>query len=354
MIKDEEGFLYPEIDKKLCIECGKCSEICPVGKSTTNDDNVEAYMAYSNDENIREKSSSGGVFSLLAEYVLGKGGIVVGCALSEDCHTAHHIIIEDKSDLYKLRGSKYVQSTIGNTFIKVKKVLQNGRQALFSGTPCQIAGLKSFLGKSYSNLLLVDVICHGTPSPLVWEKYVDFREKSENSKTKKVSFRDKSKGWKNYSLSIDFNNGSVYKGSITEDLYLKGFVLNYYLRPSCYNCSFKNDNYYSDMTLADFWGVNRIAGDKNDNKGISLVLLHSSNGKSAFKSIQDYCYSEKAEFSDAIKSNPSYLKSVPNNKIRKHFFQDLTKNEINIVLKKYCGDSIFTKVRCKIYNMFGG
>ncbi len=354
MVKDNEGFVYPEINEKVCIDCGKCSRVCPVGQNKVHIDEPETYMAYSVDETVRKNSSSGGIFTLLAERVLEKDGIVVGCALTEDCRTAHHVIIENKSDLYRLRGSKYVQSMVEDTLNRVKTELKNGRRVLFSGTPCQIAGLKSFLDKTYNNLLTVDVICHGTPSPLVWEKYVDFREKKANSKTNKVMFRNKVKGWKNYSLSFDFDNGSVYSSSITDDLYLKGFVLNYYLRPSCYNCSFKSQNYYSDITLADFWGINRIFSEENDDKGISLVLLHNSNGKHAFDSIQDFCYSKKVVFDEAIKSNPSYFNSVPNNNIRKHFFHDLEKKKINSVLNKYCGNSFVTKIRRKIYNIFGG
>ena len=202
MKPDYEKFLYPVIDEQACIHCGKCEEVCPVKNKVQRDDGIkpEAYALVIGDEDIRRESSSGGAFTVLADYVLDKGGVVFGVGLSEDCRVVTHMAIDNKDELFRLRGSKYVQSSIGRSYQEIKNLLECHRPVLFSGTPCQVEGLKKYLGKEYEELLTADLICHGVPSQYVWNKYLDYREKVSGATVRRTYFRHKKYGWNTYSL----------------------------------------------------------------------------------------------------------------------------------------------------------
>lgn len=353
MTVDEEGFWYPIVDKDKCIDCGMCEKSCPILNKANRKKSFDAkiYGAYSNSESIRINSSSGGTFSELATSVLEKNGAVFGCTMNDDFSFAKHIKVEDVDDLSKLQGSKYLQSDTNITFEEVKNCLQNGQEVLYSGTPCQIAGLKSYLGK-YSkdyNLTTVDIICHGVPSSAVWNCYKSSLEKEFDSTVEKISFRNKSNGWQNYSLSCEFENKKEYKKFAGDDLYLRGFVADYYLRPSCYDCQFKGDNIKSDITLADFWGIDKVNPKFNDDKGASLVVIHSQKGQQIFDEIKDNekitCFSENAE--KGLEYNPSYYNSVKMKSMRKVFFKQFEKNGVE-AFENCCGKSNKTKFIRKI------
>lgn len=353
MTVDEEGFWYPIVDKDKCIDCGMCEKSCPILNKASRKKSFDAkvYGAYSNNESIRINSSSGGMFSELAASVLEKNGAVFGCTMNDDFSFAKHIKVEAVDDLPKLQGSKYLQSDTNITFEEVKNCLQNGQEVLYSGTPCQIAGLKSYLGK-YSkdyNLMTVDIICHGVPSSNVWNCYKSALVKKFDSTVEKISFRNKSNGWQNYSLLCEFENKKEYKKFAGDDLYLRGFVADYYLRPSCYDCQFKGDNIKSDITLADFWGIDKVNPKFNDDKGASLVVIHSQKGQQIFDEIKDNekitFFSENAE--KGLNYNPSYYNSVKMKNMRKVFFKQFEKNGVE-AFENCCGKSNKTKFIRKI------
>lgn len=308
MIYDDEGFLNPRINEENCIGCEACVRVCPLKQVRQPNPKGRAYACINNDENVRLKSSSGGVFSLLATEVINSGGVVFGAAF-DDNFNVHHIDIDSISKLDLLRGSKYVQSRIGSSYAKAKEYLDEGRMVLFSGTPCQIGGLKSFLGKMYDNLILQDIVCHGVPSPLMWQKYIKYRENEAMSMTKKVFFRYKQYGWKMYSVMFEFANGTEYQQIVSKDLFMQGFLKDLYLRQSCYNCNFKSLRRESDLTLADFWGVDRIAPDMFDDKGTSLVFVNSAKGQGLLDKISRKATLKYVDIDVAVKHNLSACQS---------------------------------------------
>ncbi len=345
MKSDEEGFLYPSIDTSACINCGKCEKVCPIlnGKTESPSALQIGYAAYNKDDVIRFKSSSGGIFTLLAEYIIRHGGVVFGAAMTDDCKGVHHIIVESVDDLEKLRGSKYVQSSIEDTYKTAKQMLDLGKFVLFTGTPCQIGGLISYLGKEYENLYTQDIICHGVPSPLVWKEYVEIINTNDPN-PQKVSFRDKTTGWKSYSVKIDYKN-KIYKSLASDDLYINGFLADIYLRPSCYECAFKTVNRQSDITLADFWGINNIHPKMDDNKGTSFVWLHTQKGKTLFENVIDKTTAVEIQPNDAIQHNNSAISSTVMNEKRKSFFQYFHNKRIDDAIYEYTKKNIKQRVR---------
>jgi coenzyme F420-reducing hydrogenase beta subunit len=346
MTKDAEGFEYPKVNHDKCIKCIKCIKICPIINKTMTCNKPAAYACVNNDESIRIQSSSGGVFTILAEQVVDNGGVVFGASFDEDFELKH-CYLDSKDNLEKLRGSKYVQSKIGIAYNQAKEFLDCGRNVLFSGTPCQIGGLKSFLGKSYDNLLSIDIICHGVPSPDVWKKYVKFREKLAGSPVERIAFRCKSEGWKQYSMSLFFKNNTEYRKDRRNDLYMKAFLKNTCLRPSCYACEFKGLNRQSDITLADFWGIQNVLPKMDDDKGTSLVLVNSSIGRLKINEIMERVVCKEVDIHEAIKYNSSAVKSAQMNPKRENFFKDLNILSFDVLVKKYCTDKLSTRVKKK-------
>ena len=344
---DAEGFLYPKIDKEKCINCGKCEKVCPVINEYKDGKKGTAYACINKDESVREKSSSGGVFTLIAEYVLDNGGVVFGTAF-DDKFNVVHIKVDNKEGLDKLRGSKYVQSSIGTTFKQAKDCLEEGRLVLFTATPCQISGLKAYLGRDYDNLITQDIICHGVPSPKVWQKYIAFREKSAGAKTRRMFFRHKKYGWKTYSVLFEFTNNTEYVKILHDDFYMKGFLANLYLRPSCYDCKSKSVFRQSDITLADFWGIKNVLPDMDDDKGTSLVLVNSSKGEQIFEKISEKMNYEMVDIDEALRYNSSAYKSVDMPKKRSVFMENLDKYEFDVLIKKCIPSGPIRKVFRKI------
>jgi coenzyme F420-reducing hydrogenase beta subunit len=282
MQADKEGFLYPVVDKSNCIECGRCEKVCPSINPYDESFPIQIKTFIHSDEKVRSNSSSGGFFSMLATYVLEKGGVVFGARFDEHWNVFHDYI-RTKEQLPLFQGSKYLQSTIGDSYIKAEKFLKEGVVVLFTGTSCQIAGLKTFLRKEYESLLTMDVICHGVPSPIVWNNYLQSIASNKVS-IKSVSFRDKTTGWKNFSFALAKMDNSLFAEPFTKNLYMKGFLNNFYLRPSCYYCPAKKGKANSDFTVGDFWGVDKKYPELDDDKGISIVLINSDKGYSLYKS----------------------------------------------------------------------
>lgn len=342
MQTDEEGFFYPKVNYEDCIKCGKCIKVCPLKNKIKIDNDPISYACINKDELVRLDSSSGGIFTLLAKEVIDRGGVVFGATFNDNFEVVHNVV-ETYDNLNLLRGSKYVQSKIGYTYKKAKEFLKSGREVLFSGTPCQIAGLKSYLEKSYPNLITIDVICHGVPSPYVWHKYIEFRENKAKSKVNHIAFRRKNAGWKQYSISFLYKNNTEYSKINNKDLYMKAFLKDICLRPSCYNCKFRTLNRQSDITLADFWGVQYILPEMDDDKGTSLIILNSKLGKQIFEKISDKMVYKEVNIKDAVKYNPAAIKSPILNCNREKFFKDIDSVPFDKLVKKYCKDKLSIK-----------
>lgn len=348
MESDNEGFWYPKIDKDKCINCNLCKKVCPIINPVKRVDSKKiAYASMNKDEQVRMKSSSGGIFSILAEYIIKNNGVVYGAGFDEDFNIKHKRILYS-TDLDLLRGSKYVQSSIGDIYKQVKNDLENNNPVLFTGTPCQVEGLRSYLRKEYVNLITMDFICHGVPSPLVWEKYLKKMKKFKQENIKNIYFRNKDIGWKIFSLKIIFDE-KIYINDLCNDLFMKGFLQDVYLRPSCYNCKFKKINRISDITVADFWGIGNILPKMDDDKGTSLIVIHSEKGKQLFDKISEKMISNDVNLNEAIKYNPSMISSVKYNEKRKDFFLELNSGEelINLI-KRYTKLSLERRVKNKI------
>lgn len=347
MLSDGEGFWYPVVDAERCINCGKCEKNCPIVNPLKVENTPIAYAAYNTDEKVRLESSSGGVFALLAEYIIAQRGVVFGAGFNEKLEVTH-MAVERLDDLPKLMGSKYVQSKIGNSYRKTKEYLDSGRLVLFTGTPCQIGGLKAYLGKDYDNLFCQDLICHGVPSPKVWRKYVTYQENRAGSPARRISFRRKYEGWKRYSVSLLFNNETEYHQTFGKDLMMTAFLKNACLRPSCYACAFKNLHRESDITLADFWGIQSMMPEMDDDKGTSLVIVNSEKGEALFQYIKGKLVCEKADLTEAIKFNPSMVSSVRYNPNRKNFFTDIDLLSFDKLVAKHCTDSYYIRGKRKV------
>lgn len=293
--EDKEGFLYPIVDKNTCIDCGLCEKVCPIITPNEPREPLKVYAAKHKDDEIRMKSSSGGIFTLLAEQIIDEGGVVFGARFDEYWEVMHDYT-ETKEGLAVFRGSKYVQSRIGNTFQQAENFLKQGRKVMFTGTPCQIAGLKRFLRKEYENLLAIDFVCHGVPSPKVWRMYLDetlarqgigkntvlshamLRRKFIRS----IDFRSKSTGWKKYSFALmltkasaDGEENSVFLSTVFEEnLFMQAFLNDYILRSSCYQCYHKSGRSGADITIGDFWGICNAIPEFDDDMGTSLLILY--------------------------------------------------------------------------------
>lgn len=343
MIADDEGFLYPNVDYNICIGCKKCINVCPIINKVEIDNDPIAYACINNDDVIRLDSSSGGVFTLLAEEVIDRGGVVFGATFNDDFKVEHNYV-ETKEELWTLRGSKYVQSKIGFTYKQAKEFLISGRVVLFTGTPCQIGGLISYLGKSYTNLITIDIICHGVPSPDVWHKYVKFRENEAGSPAKSIAFRRKDEGWKRYSVSFLFKNNTEYRQNSRKDLYMRAFLKDVCLRPSCHRCNFKTLNRQSDITLADFWGIQNLLPEMDDDKGTSLIFINSHIGKVKFNEISDRMIYREVDIHQAVKYNSAAIKSVKPNINREKFLTDMNSITFDRLVKKYCTDKLTVKL----------
>ena len=338
MVTDSEGFWYPKIDQLKCIDCSYCQKICPVLNQVVSHSVPHAFAAFCKDETIRKCSSSGGVFSILAKRVIDNGGIVFGACFDKH-FSVEHGFTETKEKLDLFRGSKYVQSKINNAYLQAKTFLEHGRLVYFSGTPCQIGGLKAFLRKDYNNLICQDLICHGVPSPKAWKEYIAFREHVAGTSVKSVNFRDKRDGWQKYSVSIRFQNGQEYHEPLDNDSYLKVFLNNIDLRPSCYHCPFKGLSRESDITLADFWGIEKIFPKLCDNKGVSLLLVHTEKGRSLLKETANSLFLKPFDCSIVSVLNPSVCQSAPLNKNRNNFFKYLRKKDFDDLAKQYASKS---------------
>lgn len=344
MKQDEEGFMYPIIDKSKCVNCGLCDKVCPLKNANEEIFEQKAYIVNNKNDEIRKDSTSGGAFTPIAEYVLNQGGVVYGAAFDKNYNVVH-TYVDNKESLTILRGSKYVQSFLGDTFKQVKDLLNDNRIVCFSGTPCQIEGLKKFLQKDYKNLITVDVMCHAAPSPLVWKKYLNYEvSKLKGKKIEKILFRDKSKYGYKYSTMTIKTDKDEYSRGVESDPYLRAFFGDLSDRPSCYDCKFKKQCHVSDFTIWDCFIVDNFDKNLDDDKGTSRILINTENGRNIFEKIKEnFNYTEVKTYS-LVKNVKEMLQSVEMNEKRTNFFKDL--NEVNEeeFFKKWFPDTIKVKV----------
>lgn len=373
--EDNEGFLYPRIIDSKCIDCGLCERVCPMLNQNNSMLPIVCYAAINPNENIRKQSPSGGVFSLLAEKVINEGGVVFGAKWNKSWEVVHSYT-ESIIGLSDFRGSKYVQSIVGEAFIDAERFLKNGRKVLFTGTPCQIAALKLFLRQEYKNLITMDFVCHGIPSPGVFRwylqeelnKYVGEKNKNIGYLHNKlqipkgiyindIRFRDKSTGWKNFSITIeliDMRLGNKKLASISKIVclhpYGQGFLNNYYLRASCHKCVCKKLKSGADITVADYWGYNTLGDLIDDDKGISAVIISTVNGKNLFESINSY--SHITEYRDILSANSAIEYSVKGP--YREYFYSIRRKPFEEVVNKLTSSSLFCKIAKKVYLLTHG
>ena len=311
MRRDREGFDYPVADPDLCIGCGKCEKVCPMLNPPAASAPVEVLAARSGKHVAG--SSSGGVFPVLAEYVIEGGGVVFGAVFESD-HKVVHAEASELEGIEPMRGSKYVQSDLYSAFEDVNQYLKDGKKVLFTGTPCQVAGLKNFLGSNTEGLMTVDFACHGVPGPGLWEKYVKALEARSGGRIRSLSFRDKSRSWRHYCFRHD--NVSV---EYIDDPYMALFMQDMTLRPSCYDCPFRAGGKASDLTLADLWNVAEAAPAFNDDRGVSAVFINTAKGKALLDSVSMQSVAVSAEA--AVRDNGGYSGPAAIPERREDFFR---------------------------------
>lgn len=347
--QDKEHFYIPHIDENKCIKCGKCIKKCHsnnLDKKTTEDMNPIAYAAYSADDKVRKQSSSGGIFSLLANIILENGGIVYGAAVINK--TVQHLRCENIRDLKMLRGSKYVQSKIDkNIYIEMKNDLDNGKDILFSGTPCQVGAVNSLFENNNPHIYTISFICHGVPSPGLWDEYINWQEKRFGSEVKNVSFRDKTRGWVKFGMKIEFSNGKKYISTLEEDPYLKLFLKNTCLRKSCYECQYKGKDKLShcDVLLADWWGHEEgILDNDDDDKGLSLVVVNSTKGSSLFEQASENMTFARVNYKENVAKNVAYGESCKYNSDREKVLNSMEEIPIDKLARQYAKTSVSQKI----------
>lgn len=364
--EDTEGFRYPYVDKDKCIDCGLCEKVCPVQNRGKELHPLFVFAAKNDNEKERKQSSSGGIFILLSKEIIRQGGVVFGAKFDENWEVKHDYA-ETIEEVKSFMGSKYVQSRVGNTYLQARQFLETGRKVLYSGTPCQIAGLKCFLRKDYGNLLTVDIICHGVPSPKVWRRYLDeikhnarqgentvssplnhfvsegnALETSNDVCIKSISFRDKRLGWKKFSFALTLAKASAdgKKNSVSlshiynENPFIRIFLGNISLRPSCFQCPVKAGRCNSDITLADFWGIQSVKPEIDDDKGTSLILINTQKGTDFFYRSKDISYIQVTA-SEALKFNPVWKENVKSHPNRMKFFKKIDRSESIIKLTDF-------------------
>ncbi|HBA70214.1 MAG TPA: (4Fe-4S)-binding protein [Lachnospiraceae bacterium] len=324
MKMDFEGCTYPYINSRTCIQCGKCRAVCPAlqkGDKQQPEQTIVSYVGYCTDEKIRRTSSSGAVFPLAAKWCIDKGGTVFGARY--DGIRVIHSHAETMEAVGLFKGSKYVQSNIGITYRQAREALEKGKYVLYTGLPCQIEGLKAYLKKEYERLYTIDLICHGVGAPGIWEKYIKVFHRGK--KIKHIDFKNKDAGWNKEQLVIQYANGGEYRRFPLDDYYDYGFNQNIFLRSSCYDCQYKGFNRKSDLTIGDAWGVEKYAPRFRDDKGCSLVFVHSKRGKELFEEISKKMKCEAVDGKKAVQYNQRMISSVPETPKRKEFYENLRK-----------------------------
>lgn len=352
---DNQGFLFPHIHSDQCVNCGLCKKVCPVLHPPAVFYQTNAFAVKNNNDLERSRSASGGFFPVLANYTLAQGGIVFGAAWNDD-FTVRHIGISEPDKLYMIQSAKYSQSHLHCSFQEIEYTLKTGRIVLFSGTPCQCAGLKSYLHVEYENLITVDLVCHGMPSSKVWKYYIDNRSKLENNgvRPQKINLRSKVTGWSHYAYSVEFDYGGQKKTYIPsgEDIFMKAFIGNICLRGSCSACQAKGVNRCTDFTLGDYWGIWSQYPDFDDNYGTSLVLIHTEKGRSIFNQLDGQIISIPVDLNASYTHNPSLIQNAFPHKGREIFLSQVNIDNFSYLVSSFFSSSLSTSPLQQIKSKF--
>ena len=345
MKPDKEGFLYPVINQELCIDCGKCRQVCTFQIKQILSDRLHKPQVFAVKHNdiVRMNSASGGAYTAISDYVLKFSGVIYGVEFDDGFYVRHNrgTTVEERE---KFKGSKYIQSDLRETFRQVEKDLILGNIVLFVGTGCQVAALKMYLlvkKININNLITTDIICHGVPSPLLWQDYLKFIQKE--SELKSYTFRYKRKGWRGYNVKAEFKNGKTKIDSIDVRVFANIFSSDLALRLSCYKCQFANLLRSSDITIGDFWGIEKSLPEIDDNKGVSLVIVNTYKGKRIFQEIKNELQVWESNIQDCLQPNLLYPTKKP--KEREKFWQDYYKFGFKYIAKKYAGFNFKTKIK---------
>lgn len=334
MLPDNEGFLYPQVDDEICIQCDLCDKTCPIINPITSDKEPKGYIVRNNDKEIVKDSTSGGVFTAVAKYVLDKQGVVFGVGYDSSMKVIYKRA-ENKSEITEMRGSKFVQSNITGIYENVKQTLKSERLVLFTGTPCQVAGLIGFLREKPDNLLCVDFICRGVASPLLWDNYLQTMQNKYKSAISFVKFKNKTYGYHATTMKVNFQNKKTYKASGRIDPMMKAYVNELASRPSCAACSFKSERHISDLTMFDCYKFSEITGEKDDNKGYSSLFVNSYIGEMVIKAIVNDIEMLTVDYHELIKWNGIMVcnSAKPHSK-RDEFYSYATRMTIHEAINK--------------------
>ena len=332
---DDEGFFYPKVNERLCTKCGRCISVCPIIKKKDEiHQNITAYAGRNNNTDVRIKSTSGGIFSVLAEYYINSlNGIVVSASYSDDFKKVYMSEASNISELNSLIGSKYIQARIDKIYCRIRQLLKNGKDVLFVGLPCQVGGLLSFLGVRYSNLFCIDLVCFGVPSPKLWSIYLN--EITHGETTQEVRFKDKTFGWKNWSVKILYGNNKIVLDKKTENDYMKSYLYRLNIRPSCFNCNFKGLERESDITISDCWGIGEKNTRLNDDKGLSAIVIRTDKARRLWANISKQITYEEYNPEVLMQGNYAMFKSVAMNEERDAFFANVKESGFSEAIKKY-------------------
>ena len=350
MEADEEGFLYPKIDEESCIGCKKCLLVCPIKQPPIPQGKLNPPQIYAikhKSEDVRSSSTSGGVFTAISDYVLEEDGLVYGAAFDEKMELVHKSA-SGKKARDELRGSKYIQSNLSDTYGQIISDLGEDKKVLFSGTPCQTAGLINLLKMlkiDYSNLTVVDIVCHGVPSPMVWQDHIKDLEESKDQKLLKYTFRDKSRGWRGYKICVEYEDGELDDKSDKALLYINLYKTNKTIRPCCYRCRFANTKRPSDLTMGDYWGIEKVFRDFDDGRGVSLLYLNTKKGQEIYKKISKDLVAYESSVKKSLQSN--LRRPTAETPDRRAFWRDYKKRGYKYAGKKHTKKSILRRIKIK-------
>lgn len=345
MVEDQEGFIYPSVDSSECINCGICEQVCPMDKEYDDSIVPETVVAREKRNDVLANGTSGSMFTSIMEYVLSNNGVVYGVIVDPN-NLVKHVRVDSINDekVKKIPNSKYCRSDIQGIYKQVKNDVLSGKMVCFSGTPCQVAGLRSFLMKEYDNLFLVDVICRGNPSPKFWKMFVDYIEAKHKGKIKNVRFRNKTYGYHSGTMKIEFDDGKVHYSSARANYYLRAFFSDYICRPSCYDCHFKHINHDSDLTLYDSWHAHELTGLKDDDKGYTNIIIQTEKGRlllSKLSSVSIYA----VDTLKAIELDGIMVKnSIKWNSNREDIFENLT----NETFEAFCKEKLSVSIKDRV------
>ena len=331
---DDEGFSYPSVDAVKCVNCGLCDKACPILNIPSDNDIRHVFAAKNKNEIERFYSSSGGIFRILAEAVLQEGGVVVGCRFNDKME-AVHAVATNSEELMPLMSSKYVQSDTTGIYTEVRQLLRDGRMVLFSGVPCQVAALKNFLIKPYGNLITIDILCHGVPSPKIFKEYREHMEDHYKGKTETLSFRWKEKSWKRLYINIEFSNHRRHHLFSGYDSYMQLFLSDRLQRPSCFDCPYNTLHRPGDLTLGDFWGIGKKHYDFDDNKGVSMVLINSDRGQELWDKISSETTYFETDIDTAVEGNKVLVQHLPSIAKRDEFYDYYVKHGFEAAIERF-------------------